>query len=323
MMRRIASALVVLLLASPAIAADAPFPSRPVKIVIPYAAGGSLDVVARVVGQKFHDATGQALVLDNRGGAGGLIGADAVAKAAPDGYTLFMANAAQISIAPALYDKVPYDPQTDFVPITALIDTPMILFASTRFPGTTPQDLVALAKAKPGEVPFASAGNGTVAHLAMEMLQQRAGVRFLHVPYRGAAQALGDIAGGSVDFTFTLLASARGMMEAGTLRPLAIASDARSPSLPAVQSFAELGLPGVVAPVWLGMMAPKGTPDAVVARLDHEFRAALATPEVKERLAAVGADILGYGPERFRRMIEEDTLRWRDVITAAHIKLEQ
>lgn len=317
---RILVAFLAFLLAIPALAQ--PYPNRPIRVIIPYAAGGSLDVVARVIGQRFQDQTGQPLVIENRGGAGGLIGAEVAAKAAPDGYTLIMANAAQISIAPALYDKMPFDPAADLVPVTHLVATPMILFVTAKSPMKSVAEIVAAAKATPGEVPFATPGNGTVGHLAMEMFAQRTGAKFLHVPYKGAAQALNDMAGGTLDVTFTLLASARGLMDGGVVKPLAIASAQRSPSLPQVPTFAELGLAGVDAPVWLGMMAPKGTPAETVAKLDDEFRNTLAAPEVKDRLAQAGADITGYGPKEFGAMIKEDTSRWHAVVTKANIKLE-
>jgi tripartite-type tricarboxylate transporter receptor subunit TctC len=318
--RSLAAALLAIsLLVPPALGQS--FPARPVKVLIPYAAGGLPDVVGRLIGQKFQEATGQSLVLDNRGGAGGIIAADAAAKATPDGYTLVMASAAQISIARALHHQLPFDPEADLVPVTHLIDTPMILFAATGFQGGVPE-LISRAKAKPADIPMASTGNGTISHLAQELFAQHAGIKLLHVPYRGAAQAMNDMIAGAVPLIFTTVGSAKPIMDAGQIRPLAVASSRRTGALADLPTFAELGIPGVEAPVWFGMMAPKGTPEAVIARLDQEFRKALAAPEVKERLGQIGADISGDGPAGFRTLIQADMKRWAGVVKTANIKLE-
>jgi len=308
-------------LAPPAMAADT-YPARPVRMLIPYPPGGGLDLPGRSVAQKFGEATGQQMVVDNRGGAGGLIAGELVAKSAPDGYTLFLASNGQISIAPSLYEKLPYNPQTDFLPITHFVDTPMVLFVNASHPAKSVGDVIAMAKAKPGTIRIAQSGVGGVSHLLQELFRQRAGIDVLGVPYKGAGAALGDVAGGSVPFIFTTVSTARGLLDAGRVRALAVAAKKRTGSLPAVPTLAELGIAGVDGQLWIGMMAPRGTPERIVSKLHQEFSKALAAPEVKERLATQSAEIVAGGPREFGKMIREDTERWRSVIKTANIKLE-
>jgi tripartite-type tricarboxylate transporter receptor subunit TctC len=316
--------LVILLAALPALsamAADA-YPSRPVRMLIPYPPGGGLDLPGRSVAQKFAESTGQQMVVDNRGGAGGLLAGELVAKSAPDGYTLFLASNGQISIAPSLYQKLPYDPLTDLLPITHFVDTPMVLFVNASHPVKSVSDLVAMAKAKPGQIRIAQSGVGGVSHLLQELFRQRAGIDVLGVPYKGAGAALGDVAGGSVPFIFTTVSTARGLLDAGRVRALAVAARARTTSLPAVPTLAELGIAGVDGQLWIGMMAPRGTSERVIAKLHQEFAKALAAPDTKERLASQSAEIIAGGPREFGKMIREDTERWRGVIKTANIRLE-
>lgn len=303
-------------------AAEPAFPNRPIRVLIPYPPGGGLDLPARVVGQKFVDATGQQLVIDNRGGAGGLIGSELVARATPDGYTLLMASNGQVSIAPSLYDKMAYDPLKDLVPVTHFVDTPMVLFATVSLPVQSVKDVVALAKAQPGKLGVALSGVGGVSHLTMELFRQRAGINLLGVPYRGAGAAMGDVAGGSVPLIFSTLAAGKPLLDAGRLKALAVASANRTSGLPSLPTFEELGFSGMDAPLWVGMMAPRGTPEAVIARLNTEFTKALALPDVRERLAVQSADVIAGGPREFGQMIRRDAERWREVIKTANIKIE-
>ena len=302
--------------------AETPFPARPIRMLVPYPPGGSLDLPGRVVGQKFADATGQQLVLDNRGGAGGLIAGEIVAHAAPDGYTLILASNGQVSIGPALYPKMPYDPAKDLVPITHFVDTPMVLFATASFPAQTVKDLIAMAKAEPGKYGVALAGVGGVSHLTLELFKIRAAINLLPVPYRGAGAAMGDLAAGTVPMIFTGVAAAKPLLDLGRARAIAVCARKRTGSLPNVPTFEELGYAGMDAPLWIGMMAPRGTPERIVARLDAEFRKALTAPDVRERLAAQSADIVAGGPREFGEMIRRDTERWREVVKTANIKID-
>jgi tripartite-type tricarboxylate transporter receptor subunit TctC len=313
-----------LLAALPALSAMAAeaYPTRPVRMLIPYPPGGGLDLPGRTVAQKFAESTGQQMVVDNRGGAGGLIAGELVAKSAPDGYTLFLASNGQISIAPSLYGKLPYDPLVDLIPITHFVDTPMVLFVNAAHPVKSIGDLVAMAKAKPGQIRIAQSGVGGVSHLLQELFRQKAGIDVLGVPYKGAGAALGDVAGGNVPFIFTTVSTARGLLDAGRVRALAVAAKKRTASLPAVPTLAEHGIAEVDGQLWIGMMAPKGTSERVVSKLHQEFVKALAAPDAKERLATQSAEVVAGGPREFAKMIREDTERWRGVIKAAHIKLE-
>ncbi|HKA44080.1 MAG TPA: tripartite tricarboxylate transporter substrate binding protein [Burkholderiales bacterium] len=317
----LAVALLAGVLALPVRAADA-YPTRPVRMLIPYPPGGGLDLPGRSVGQKFSEATGQQMVVDNRGGAGGLIASDLVAKSAPDGYTLLLASNGQISIAPSLYDKLPYDPLVDLIPITHFVDTPMVLFVNASYPVKTVSDLISMAKAKPRQIGIAQSGVGGVSHLAQELFRQRAGIDVLGVPYKGAGAALSDVAGGTVPFIFTTVSTARGLLDAGRVRALAVAARTRTASLPTVPTFEELGLAGVIGNLWIGMMAPRGTPERIVTKLHQEFSKALAAPDVKERLATQSAEIVASGPREFGQMIRKDAELWRGVIKTGNIRLE-
>ncbi len=310
------------LLSLPVWAADPAYPARPIRMIVPYPAGGGLDLPGRTVGQKFAESTGQQLVLDNRGGAGGLIAGEIVAKSTADGYTLLLASNGQVSIAPALYEKMPYDPLKDLVPITHFVDTPMVLFVTASHTVQAVKDLVMLAKAKPGTIGVALSGVGGVSHLSMELFRQRAGINLLGVPYRGAGAALGDVASGGVPFIFTTVASAKPLLDGGRVRALAVCARKRTSSLPNIPTFEELGVAGVDGQLWIGMMAPKGTPQSVISRLHAEFAKALASTEVRERLASQSAEIVAGGPREFGEMIRGDTERWRAVIKTANIKIE-
>jgi tripartite-type tricarboxylate transporter receptor subunit TctC len=311
--------------ALPAIAAsgDAEFPARPVRMLVPYPPGGGLDLPGRAVSERFAQQTGKQLVLDNRGGAGGLIAGEIVANANADGYTLLLASNGQISIAPALYQKLPYDPIRDLVPVTHFVDTPMFLFASSGFPAKTVKDVIERAKAQPGKIGVALSGVGGVSHLTMELFRQRAGINLLGVPYKGAGAAMVDVASGDVPLIFTTGASGKPLLDTNRIRPIAVAAAKRSSALPNVPTFEELGLSGMDAPLWIGMMAPKGTPDKIIAKLNAEFIKALGSKEVQDRLASQSAEIVATGPKEFGQMIRRDTERWGKVVRTAGIKVEQ
>jgi tripartite-type tricarboxylate transporter receptor subunit TctC len=316
----VAAALGALPLASAR--AQQSYPDRSVRLVIPYPAGGSLDVVGRAVGPKFQELTGQPLVLDNRGGAAGTLAADHVAKSRPDGYTLILASAPQLSIAAALQPNLTYDPRADLVPVTWLVSTPFALFASAASGLTDLQAVLARGRGEPGKIPFASPGNGSLGHLALEMFAQASETQWLHTPYRGAAPAMNDMAAGTVALTFTVPASALPMVQAGRLKPIAVAAPERSPAIPEMPTFAELGYPQVECQLWLGIMAPKGTPASVIERLDSVFQTALRDSATRATLDRSGATITGGGPVDFAHMLEADYPRWSEVIRRGNIKLD-
>jgi tripartite-type tricarboxylate transporter receptor subunit TctC len=302
--------------------AQTAYPDRPVRLVIPYAAGGSLDVVGRVLAEKFQAQTGQTLIVDNRGGAAGQIAADYVARSQPDGYTLLLGTAAQTSIASAYFKKLPYDPLKDLIPVSLLVNTSNIVFVSTTFPATTIAQLREQVQAHPGEVSYGSPGNGSVSHLATALFEERTGMKLLHVPYRGAAPALNDLAAGRISMLFTLLASAKPVLDSGKVRALAIAGPTRSPALPDVPTLKEVGIEGADSGVWIGVMAPKGTPAAIVDKLNDVIMTALQAPDLRKRLADSGADLAPMGPKEFGAMITQDAKTWKEVVTAAHIQME-
>lgn len=317
-------AILAALAALPAAGARAQprFPDHAVRLVIPYPAGGSLDVVGRAVGPKFQELSGQPLVLDNRGGAAGTLAAAHVAGSAPDGYTLILASAPQLAIAAALQPNLTYDPHTDLVPVTWMVSTPFALFASAASGLTDLPAVLARGRQEPGKVPFASPGNGSLGHLALEMMAQATNTEWLHVPYRGAAPAMNDMAAGTVALTFTVPASALPLVQAGRLKPIAIAAPQRSPAIPDMPTFAELGLPQVDCQLWLGVMAPKATPAPVIARLDALFRDALADPAARAALDRAGATIEARGPEPFAALLAADFPRWGEVVRRGNIKLD-
>lgn len=295
------------------------FPDRPVTMVVPYPAGGSLDTVGRPLTQMFEKETGQALVLENVGGAGGMIAAAKVAQARPDGHTLLLASNGQITIAPLMYKDMAYDPQTDLLPIAHLVDQTAVLYSSTKSPYRTFDDVAGAAKSGPDNLQFASSGTGSISHLAQELLAQQMGVKFTHVPYRGAAPALQDVAGGQVPLLFTFVGSAKAMTASGMVRPLAVAAAERLPALPDVPTFAELGYPGVQASVWIGLMAPKDTPPDRIERLSTVFDHLLRQPDFNKLMADNNMEVKGGSVAQFKAMMAEDTKRWADLARAVNL----
>lgn len=298
------------------------FPARPLTLVVPFAAGGSIDVLARLAADHAGRNLTQSIVVDNRGGAAGLIGAAAVAKAEPDGYMLLMASAAQVTIPPWINRHLAFDPPRDLAPIAHLVDTPMALIVSARSGMKTVDDFVGEARGHRGGLNYASTGVGTISHLVMETLKLAADIDVVHVPYRGAAPALNDLQAGVVQGMFTSTASAAPMIAAGRLRPLAVTTPARSALLPDVPTMAEAGWPTAEVSVWAGIMAPAGLPRTIVRKLERAFVEAVQAPEVRERLVKLGADPVGHGARQFAEVIEKDLALWRRVALASGVKVE-
>jgi tripartite-type tricarboxylate transporter receptor subunit TctC len=318
--RRLSAALGASLLPLAARADD--FPGRPITLVVPFAAGGSIDVLARLVAQRAGETLGQPVIVDNRGGAAGLIGAASVAKAEPDGYTLLMASAAQVTIPPCISRSLTFDPPRDLAPVAHLVDTPMVLIVAAASKMRTVDDFVAEARVHRGGLNYASTGVGTISHLVMESLKLAADIEVVHVPYRGAAPALNDLQAGQVQGMFTSTASAAPLVAAGKLRPLAVTTANRSPLLPEVQTMAEAGWPTAEVVVWAGVMTPSGISRTVLRQLERAFVDAVLVPEVRDRLVKLGADPVGQGAKAFAEVVEKDLALWQRVALASGVKVE-
>lgn len=296
-------------------------PTKPIHIVVPFTPGGAQDIVGRAIGSKLAERIGIPVIVDNKPGAGGVIAADSVAKAAPDGTTLFLASGGAISIAPSLLSKLPYDPAKDFAPIAMLVDTPMTVAVRTASPFKTLAELLDAAKKNPGKVSFASTGNGTITHLTGEYLAQRAGVKLLHVPYRGAGPAINDVLGGQVDFIVTSVASAEAMVTGKKMRVLGTFTGRRIASLQGAPTVTEsTGLGQMEVPVWAGLLAPAKTPPAMLKRLEAELLAVCQLPAIHEQFDKLGALSICAGAPELERMIKADTQRWAEVIKQGGIQ---
>ena len=293
------------------------FPDRPISMIVPYAAGGSSDVLARLLGERLAQALGQPIVVDDRAGAGSRIGTELVAHAAPDGYTLLLADM-PLTIIPAIQKGVRYDPVRDFTPVGLIGTASMVLFVNPAAPATTVADFVALARKEPGKITIASGGIGSTTHLTAELFAAKAGVKLLHVPYRGAGPAMTDLMAGQVQSGFTTLATAAPALSAGSVRALASASEKRIDALPAVATFREAGI-DLVVEHWWGVLAPAGLPPAIAARLRAALRDAVAAPDIATRLAPLGVTPAHRSPDEFRTLIATDTARWADIVRAAGI----
>ena len=302
--------------------AQAPYPSKPIRIVVPFPAGGTTDILARAVAQKLTDTLGQTVVVDNRPGAAGNIGAELVAKSPPDGYTLLMGTVGTHAINASLYAKMPYDHVRDFAPVILVAGVPNVLVVNPSVPANNVQELIAYIKANPGKVNFASSGSGTSIHLAGELFKTMTGLSMTHVPYKGSAPAVTDLLGGQVQLMFDNLPSALPHIRAGKLRALAVTSAQRASALPDVPTVAEAGLPGFEASSWFGLLAPAGTPKDVVAKLNAEVAKWLASPEAREKLAAQGAIAAGQSPDDFSRHIAAETTKWQKVVKESGAKVD-
>ena len=309
------------LAAVPLTALGQPYPSKPIRLLVPFTPGGSQDVIGRLLAQKVSESTGQSVVVENKPGAGGLIATQEDARAAPDGYTLLLSTGAQMAIEPALNPKAGYDPLKDFVHVIHLGDAPLVLLAVPSLPVTGVKDLVAMSKAKPGSINTASTGNGTYTHLTLELFKAASGADLTHVPYKGAAPAFNDLMGGQVQTMFTTTASAQPYTSSQKLRALAVTSPKRSPMMADVPTFAEAGVPIDVS-VWIGIAAPAATPPAVVERINAEFNKALSAPDVRAKLAALGVDPVGGTTADMTQYVRSDAERWAKIVRQANIKVE-
>jgi tripartite-type tricarboxylate transporter receptor subunit TctC len=318
--RRLAAVLGASLAPLPVRADD--FPAKPITLVVPFAAGGSIDVLARLAAQQADSSLRQPILIDNRGGAAGLIGAASVAKAAPDGYTLLMASAAQVTIPPWINRSLAFDPPKDLVPVAHLADTPMALIVAASSKMQNVDDFVAEARAHRGGLNYASTGVGTISNLVMETLKLAADIDIVHVPYRGAAPALNDLQAGQIQGMFTSTASAAPMVASGKLRPLAVTTTARSPLLPDVPTMAEAGWPAAEVVVWAGVMAPAGTPRTIIRQLERAFVEAVLVADVRDRLVKLGTDPVGRGSKAFAEVLEKDLALWQRVALASGVKVE-
>ena len=295
--------------------------SKPVKFIVPFPPGGGTDILSRVIGQKLQEA-GYFVVIDNKAGAGGNIGADAAAKSPADGYTIVMGQTSNLSINPGLYARMPFNPLKDFEPIVLVAQIPSALVVRADSPLRSLAELVAADKAKPETVTMASAGNGTVGHLSGELFKQAASARFVHVPYKGAGQAMTDLLGGSVDFNLASIPIATSQIKGGKIRALGVTSAARVKSLPDVPAIAEQGYPGFDALSWYGILAPAGTPKPIIEKLNADLNRILESPEVIEKIEAEGGIVMGGTAQRFAELMRTDTARWGKIIKDSGAKLD-
>ena len=298
------------------------FPSKPIRVFVPFPPGGGTDIIAREVTQKVAANTGWTFVIENKPGAGGNLGVDAVAKSPADGYTIVLGQSSNLAINPTLYAKMPYDSVKDLAPIVRVADSPLVMVTGVNSPYKTLADAIKAAKAKPGAVNFASPGNGTVAHLTSEMLQKAADIKTQHVPYKGAAMALTDVISGNVDLYMSTVTTLLGQIKQGKLRPLAVTSAKRVDDLPNVPTINESGYKGFDAVTWFGFLAPAGTPKDVIAKLNAEFNKALQQPELRKKLGDEGADAVGGTPEQFAALIKDEIPRWGKVVKESGARID-
>lgn len=296
-----------------------PYPAKPIRIVVPFPAGGNADIFARAFAQKLGDAWKQTPIVDNRAGAAGIIGTQFVAKSPADGYTLLFGTTGTHTTNPAVYAKLPYDPVKDFAPVSNFADSPFLLVVHPSVPANTLQGLIALARARPGQLDYASFGAGSSAHLAGEMLRTMAGINIVHVAYKGGPPAVNDLVGGHVALMFNSMPAVLPLVKSARLRALAVAAARRAPTLPDLPTFGEAGLAGFEAGSWYGVLAPAGTPREVVTRLHGETVRMLGLPDVRQKLASEGAEAIGNTPEEFAAQIQRDIARWAKVAREAKI----
>jgi tripartite-type tricarboxylate transporter receptor subunit TctC len=298
------------------------YPTKPIRMVVPFPPGGTTDILGRVAAQKLSEALGQQVIVDNRPGAGGNIGTEAVAKSPPDGYTLLTDPGSTLTINPSLFAKLPFDPLKDFAPITILAAVPNLLVVHPSLPVRNVKELIALAKSKPGQLNYASSGAGQSTHLSMELFKSMAKVNMIHVPYKGSSPAITDLLGGHVLLMFDNMPSALPHAKAGKLRGIAVSTAKRSPVTPDVPTVAESGLPGFEVSVWFAVLAPATTPREIVDRLNGILVKALHAPDVRERLSSQGAEPIGDTPADFTAVMKRDLVKWAKVVKDADIKLD-
>ena len=301
--------------------AQAGYPARAVRLIVPFAPGGSNDIMARLIGQKFSEAWGQPVVIDNRPGASGIVGTDIVAKAQPDGYTVLMMSLT-LTVNPSLYRKLPYHTEKDLTPVTLVASAPLILVIHPAVPAKSLKEFIAYAKANPGKLNFGSGGTGATPHLAGEMLKAMAGLQMTHVPYKGGGPALADLVSGQIQLMLENIPSTLPFVKQGRLRVLAVSSRGRSALLPDVPAIEEAGLKGYEIVGWNGLFVPAGTPRPAIARIHADTAKALTLPEVKERLASMGAEGVGNTPEQFTAFVRNEIRKWAKVVKEAGLKVE-
>ncbi len=301
--------------------AQSTYPTKPIRLINPFPPGGGATIMGRVIAQELTERLGQSVVFDNRGGAGGIIGMEIAARSAPDGYTITMATASTVTIHPLL-SKVPFDPVKDFAPVSHVSNVPLLLVVHPSVAAKSTKEFIALLKAQPGKLNFASSGKGTISHLAGELFKFNTGVNMVHVPYRGGGPALVDVLGGQVQINFANILSSLPHVKGGRLRGLAVTSAKRSSAITELPTVTESGLPGYEVVQWNGVLAPARVPAAIVARLNSEIERMLALPEMKSRLAADGADAAGGPPEKFAAFIRSDIDKWTKVIKAANVQVD-
>jgi tripartite-type tricarboxylate transporter receptor subunit TctC len=298
------------------------YPARAVRVYIPFTAGSAADIIMRAMEPQMRDKLGQSLIIDNRGGAGGNIAAELTAKSAPDGYSIMMATVGTHAINLALYSKLPYHPQRDFTPIALVGENPNILVINPVVPAKSIKELIALGKARPGQLNYGSSGSGTTVHLSGELFASMAGIKMVHVPYKGATESLTALLGGQLDLMFASLSSAIPLVKAGRLRAFAVTGEKRSPSIPEMPTIAEAALPGYAASAWFGLVGPAGLPPAAVSALSNAALASLQTQEVKDRLFASGVEVRPMPPDEFARLIDSEIKKWAQVVKASGAKVD-
>jgi tripartite-type tricarboxylate transporter receptor subunit TctC len=306
---------------SPSTSSGQAYPARPLRLIVAFAPGGSVDVVARLVGQRLGENVGQQVVIDNRPGAGGNVSAEIAARAAPDGYTLYICSASLVA-NPSLYRKVAYDPVRDFAPVTLLASAQSVLVAHPGFPAKTVKELIALAKKSPGKINYASPGNGSSGHLTMELFKTMAGVDLVHVPYKVMSQLQGDVIAGQVPLAFSTIPGALPHIQAGRMSPLAVSGARRTPVLPNVPTVAEAGVAGYEATTWYPILAPAGTPGTIVQKLNAELNGIVTASEMKERFQAMGVDALGSTPEALAAHIKSELTKWAKVVQLSGARVD-
>jgi len=317
----LACALLLLALTSSVAGAQTAYPNRSIRLLVGYPPGGATDIVARILAQKLGERLGQPVVVDNLPGAGGIIATDKAAKAAPDGYTLLLANTAH-GINPSLYKSLPYDAVASFAPVIKVADLTLVLVVNPAFPARSVRELIALAKARPGELHYASSGVGQSLHLAAELMKSMAGVDIVHVPYKGSAPARADLLAGQVEMMFESAIGVMPFVQAGRLRALGVSGAQRSPAMPDVPTLSEAGVAGYEASGWLGILAPAGTPAAIVASLNADMNAVLRQADVSGLLADNGADVAGGSPDQFAAFVAAEIAKWAKVVRATGLKAE-
>jgi len=302
--------------------AQSNYPNKPIRLVVPFPPGGGTDILARVIGQKLSESLGQAVVVDNKPGAGGNIGVDAVAKSQPDGYTMVIGQTSNLAVNPTLYPKLPYDPIKDLAPISLVASAPLVMVVAAGSPLKSLDDVITAAKAKPGDVTFASPGSGTVAHLSGELLQQAANVKFQHIPYKGAAQALTDLMGGQVQLYMSSVPTALSQIKGGRIRPLVVTSTKRLADLPDVPTVAESGFKDFETSTWFSLLVRAGTPQTIISKLNSAVNRVLQMTEVREKFASEGAEVVSGTPQQFGDLMKQEIEKWGLVVKESGAKVD-